>query len=319
MYDLFDKYKPKLLKDFIIDDKTKNLLNIFIKIDTLNLLINGDTGTGKSTLIDVLINEYYGSNYKKENIMYINLLKEQGIHHFRQNIKTFCQTTNNIQSKKIVVIDNIDQINEQSQQIIRNNIDKYTHKINFILSCSNIQKVLDNLQSRVNIIKLNLIKKDKLFDYAKYICNNEGIKINDDCIQYIVNISNNSLRLMKSYINKLTLLDEEIDIEKIHIICTQFSYYFFDEYTKLWFEDRDHIKATEKITYLTELGYSVMDVLETYFTYIKSISTIDDKYKFEIFPILCKYINIFHSVHEESFELTVMTYELTNILNKESN
>ena len=115
MCNLFDKYKPKNLKDFMIDDKTRQLLNVFIDIDSLNLLIIGDTGTGKSSLIDVLINEYYKSKYKKDNVMYINLLKEQGIHHFRQNIKTFCQITNNIQQKKIVVIDNIDQINEQSQ------------------------------------------------------------------------------------------------------------------------------------------------------------------------------------------------------------
>lgn len=319
MCDLFDKYKPINLNDFIIDEKIKNILNVFIKIDTLNLLINGDTGTGKSTLIDVLINEYYNNNYTKDNVMYINLLKEQGIHHFRQNIKTFCQTTNNIKKKKIVVIDNIDQINEQSQQIIRNNIDKYSHKINFILSCSNIQKVLDNLQSRVNIIKLNLISKDKLSEYTKNICVSEDLKIDDDCIEFIVNISNNSLRLLKSYINKLKLLNEEITIEKIYIICTQISYHFFDEYTALWFNNKNHIKATEKIRQLTDLGYSVMDVLETYFTYIKNISKIEDKYKFDIFPILCKYINVFHSVHEESFELTVMTYELTNILNKESN
>ena len=313
MCNLFDKYKPTTLKDFITDDNTRQLMNIFIDIDSLNLLIIGDTGTGKSTLIDVLINEYYKSSYNKENIMYINLLKEQGIHHFRQNIKTFCQTTNNIQQKKIVVIDNIDQINDQSQQIIRNNIDKYSHKTNFILSCSNIQKVLDNLQSRVNIIKLHSISKKQLFEYAQQMCIGEDLNLPNDCIQYIVNISNNSIRLLISYITKLKLLKDDITMDKIRVICTQISYTFFDDYTHMWLNERDSIKASEHIMSLTELGYSVMDVIETYFNYIKNVSNIDDEYKFSIFPIICKYINIFHSVHEEPFELTLMTYELTNI------
>ena len=314
MCNLFDKYKPKNLDDFMIDDKTRQLLNVFIDIDSLNLLIIGDTGTGKSSLIDVLINQYYKNNYKKDNVMYINLLKEQGIHHFRQNIKTFCQITNNIQQKKIVVIDNIDQINEQSQQIIRNNIDKYTHKINFILSCSNIQKVLDNLQSRVNIIKLHSIDKECLFEYAKRICNLESLSIDDICIKYIVNISNNSVRLLLSYITKLKMLNEDINMEKIRVICTQISYSFFEEYTDLWLNKKDFVGACEKIMYLSELGYSVMDIIETYFNYIKNISTISDTYKFAIFPIICKYINIFHSIHEDAFELTLMTYQFKNII-----
>ena len=313
MYNLFDKYKPKKLDDFIIDDKIKILLKMLINIDSVNLLINGDTGTGKSTLISVLINEYYTTEYKKENVLYINLLKEQGIHHFRQNIKTFCQTTNNSTLKKTVVIDNIDQINEQSQQIIRNNIDKYNHKTNFILSCSNIQKVLDNLQSRVNIIKLFLINKDDLFNYAKLICSNEKLDIDDNCVRYIVSICNNSIRLLISYITKLKLLDEKIDMEKIRIICTQISYSFFDEYTKLWLNDNNYIEASKKIMYLTDLGYSVIDVLETYFSYIKNTDKVDNNYKFAIFPIICNYINVFHSIHEEPFELTLMTYEFNNI------
>ena len=312
MYNLFDKYKPKKLDDFIIDDKIKILLKMLINIDSVNLLINGDTGTGKSTLISVLINEYYTTEYKKENVLYINLLKEQGIHHFRQNIKTFCQTTNNSTLKKTVVIDNIDQINEQSQQNIRNNIDKYNHKTNFILSCSNIQKVLDNLQSRVNIIKLFLINKDDLFNYAKLICSNEKLDIDDNCVRYIVSICNNSIRLLISYITKLKLLDEKIDMEKIRIICTQISYSFFDEYTKLWLNDNNYIEAS-KIMYLTDLGYSVIDVLETYFSYIKNTDKVDNNYKFAIFPIICNYINVFHSIHEEPFELTLMTYEFNNI------
>ena len=66
--------------------------------------------------------------------MYLNNSKDQGIHFYRNEVKTFCQTCSLIPNKKkFVVIDDIDYINEQSQQAFRNIIDKYNHNIHFIL------------------------------------------------------------------------------------------------------------------------------------------------------------------------------------------
>ena len=51
-------------------------------------------------------------------------------------------------------IQDIDNINEQSQQVFRNCIDKYSHKVHFLASCSNIQKTIESIQSRCTIIKI---------------------------------------------------------------------------------------------------------------------------------------------------------------------
>ena len=70
-------------------------------------------------------------------------MKEQGIQYFRNDMKTFCQSRSSIYGKKkIVIIDDIDTINEQSQQVFRNYIDKYSNNIQFISVCSNVQKVV---------------------------------------------------------------------------------------------------------------------------------------------------------------------------------
>lgn len=315
MSNFFNKYIPNVLEDFFIDNDTKKLLRVLIDIDNLNVLLIGDPGTGKTTLIEVLVNEYYRGISTNDMIMYINVLKDQGIHSFRQNIKTFCQTTNNLSCKKTIVIDNIDQINEQTQQIIRNNIDKYSHRVNFLLSCSSIQKVLDNLQSRVNIIKLHNVSKEQMKAYAEHICVNENIHIDDDALAYVVNVSNNSIRLMLSNLIKMFLLKTHIQLDKARDITTQISYSFFDDYTRLWLKDKDTIESGKKIMSLIESGYSVMDILETYFHYIKSISNIDDKHKYALLPVLCKYINVFHSIHEDSFELLLFNYELQKVAN----
>ena len=77
-----------------------------------------------------------------DNVLSINSLKEQGIQYYRNELKTFCQTKSVIlpKKKKLVILDDIDNINEQSQQVFRNCIDKYSQNVHFIASCTNTPK-----------------------------------------------------------------------------------------------------------------------------------------------------------------------------------
>ena len=69
--------------------------------------------------------------------MTINTLKEQGISYYRSEVKIFCQTSSLFKDKKkILVLDDIDIINEQSQQVFRNCIDKYSNNVIFLASAA---------------------------------------------------------------------------------------------------------------------------------------------------------------------------------------
>ena len=153
------KYQPLYFDDFGKSNDVISTLKSLICIDYLNILLVGDMASGKTSLLNSLIREYYvGYNPKdyEDNVLYINNLKEQGINYYRTDVKTFCQTCSVIKNKKkIIVLDDIDLINEQSQQVFRNCIDKYSHNVHFISSCTNIQKVVDTFQSRNIIMKIN--------------------------------------------------------------------------------------------------------------------------------------------------------------------
>ena len=119
------------------------------------------------------------------NIMYINNLNEQGIQYFRTEVKTFCQTTKNLK-KKVIVIDDIDLINEQSQQVFRNCIDKYNNNVQFLCSCTNTQKVIESIQSRLNTIKLNFMSTKSLKNILNKISVKESFDITEDAKKRIV-------------------------------------------------------------------------------------------------------------------------------------
>ena len=126
-------------------------------MDNLNTLFIGNNGCGKTTIIDATIREYYQTEeIPQDNVLYINNLQEQGIQYHRTELRTFCQTASQIPNKKkFIIMDDIDLINNQSQQVFRNCIDKFSHNVHFISSCSNTQKVIDSIQSRCILVKLN--------------------------------------------------------------------------------------------------------------------------------------------------------------------
>lgn len=310
------KYQPICLKNFELEDDLTELLQTLIEMNVLNILFIGDSGCGKTSLINAIINEYYDNRQdcNSENILYINNLKEQGISYYRTEVKTFCQTSSTvIGKKKILVVDDIDFINEQSQQVFRNYIDKYSHNVHFIGSCINNQKVIDSLQSRLTIIKKRNLPEDKLRKIIDKICDIEQIPISVEVIDFILSISNKSIRIIVNYLEKFKLLNCAITIDLAIKVCTNISFHEFNQYTKLCKETKDLRGAVKLIYALSNRGYSVMDILDNYFIYLKSTDLLTDDEKYLIIPQVCKYITIFNNVHEDEIELAHFTNNLVNI------
>jgi len=309
------KYQPKYYDEFQIEKDYKELLNLLINMDSLNILLIGNPGSGKTSLLEATVREYYNvSKLPINNMLYINNLKDQGIQYYRNEVKTFCQTPSTINGKKkFIVLDDIDVINEQSQQVFRNCIDKYSHKVNFIASCSNTQKVIESIQSRSTIIKLKPLTKQFLKNIINTIKTNEHIVISEKAENFILNICNNSVRLLINYLEKFKLLNTKITYEICRDVCTNISYYEFEKYTDLWYNKKDIKNSVKVIFSIFNKGYSVMDILDCYFLFIKTTENIPEEHKYKIIKLICKYISFFYTIHEDEIELVFFTKDLISI------
>ena len=301
------KYQPLYFKDFESDDETIDILYTLINMNNLNILFIGDIGSGKTTFLNTMIKEYfkdYTLEQYQDNILYINSLKEQGINYYRNDVKTFCQTCSCIKNKKkIIILDDIDIINEQSQQVFRNCIDKYSHNVHFISSCSNSQKVIESLQSRLTIIKIKPLQKHNLNQIMQKIMDAENITISPEAREFILNVSNNNTKL----------LNQHIDLDLVTNVCTNISFFIFEDYTN--FLKNGQLNLAVKILYdVYDKGYSVMDILDNYFLFVKITSLLTETQKYDIIPVVCKYITIFHNIHEDEIELALFSNNLFRIL-----
>ena len=305
------KYKPKTLNEFLSNNNLKELINSYINIDELNIILLGESGSGKTTLIECILKEYYKDNIVDCDILVINSLKEQGITFYRNEVKNFCQTITLSNKKKTIIIDDIDSINEQCQQVFRNYIDKYTSNINVIMSCSNIHKIIDTLKSRVSILKIEPINKNKIDKIVTTIVSKEKIKIEDSLKEKLYQISNYSIRNIINYLEKLKLYNKTITEENLYILCSNISYFSLENYTKLCIQN--NFNESLKILYnFYNIGYTLMDIYDKYFIYIKYSNILDNKQKIIINKILCKYISIFYNIHEDPIELAFFNKEIIN-------
>ena len=320
------KYQPSKIDDFEqLDENTITIIHSLIAMDNLNIMFYGDSGSGKTSIINAMIREYYkksaSSTAIQENILILNSLKEQGIQYYRNDVKVFCQTMSMIPNrKKIVLLDDIDLINEQGQQVFRNCIDKYSHNVHFISSCTNIQKVVDTFQSRNIIIKINQLNHGCLNKIMLKIKMNEKLSITTDAEGFLLQVSNGSVRTLINYLEKIKLIDREITYDLANKICTNISFHRFEEYTREILRCGSNgnpdsfLRAANAILFqLNDEGYSVLDILDNYFLFVKLTPLFDEDTKYRITSLICKYITIFHNIHEHDIELALFTNNLVGL------
>lgn len=314
-----NKYQPRMFNEFEqLTPIMVELLQSLIQLHELNLLIVGDSGSGKTSLVNAIVREYYGSNNNPENVMVLNSLKDQGIQFYRSDMKIFCQTSSLIPGKKkLIILDDIDSINEQSQQVFRNCIDKYKQNVCFIASCINVQKVIDNLQSRQVIVKINPIDPACLHKILKKMRLCENLNIHSDAEEFVMRVCNGSVRMLINYMEKFKIIGLPISLELASQLCTNISFSAFESYTSDCLCKNVSIsKCISHMYALYDQGYSVMDILDSYFIFIKNTQMIDETIQYKTIAIICKYISVFHNLHEDEIELALFTNNLRQLFHE---
>ena len=315
------KYKPFRIEDFQASGEFLSILKALFVIDDLNMLFVGDANSGKTSFLYAIIREYYGiandSPLPENNIMFINNLKEQGINFFRTEMKTFCRSHSSIYGKKkMIVIDDMDSINEQSQQVFRNYIDKYKRNVNFIFACSNTQKIIESIQSRVHILHIKSLNDIQIRVIMDRIIKNENININEDVKSYILKISDGAIRNVINNLEKVYIYSlgkpGEISSETCKQLCSNISLQQFETYIQS-FNSRDISRSIQILYNIHDYGYSVIDILNYFFVFVKVTDLLDETHKYKMIPIICKYITIFNKIHENVIELALFTNEISNL------
>tara|TARA_B100000902_G_scaffold359021_1_gene374490 strand:+ start:2032 stop:2964 length:933 start_codon:yes stop_codon:yes gene_type:complete len=309
-----NKYTPNSIDDINLDIKYIKIINSYINSNKLFFIIHGNQLSGKTTLTNILLNKYYGINGIKNNVLYFNILKDQGINYFRNDLKNYCQinnilVSNNKKSKKTIVFDDIDILNDQCQIIISTLINNYKN-INFILTCNDLNKINNSIIHIMEKIQLNPINNEYLLKIYNKISKIENINLNKKDIEFLITSSNFSISKLINYINKIKIMKSNFKLENeiSNILIDD-----FNKYIELCI-NKNYKDAINNILKIYYNGYSVIDILDEFYMYIKLYSNIEEETKYKILKYICNYINIFNNIHEHQIELIFLTNNIIKLL-----
>jgi DNA polymerase III delta prime subunit len=176
-----EKYRSKTLEDYIGNEQLKSIVAQYIKKNDLqNLLLYGTPGTGKTTLAKLIVNNF------DCDFLYINASDERGIDTIRDKVQGFASSAS-FKPIKIIILDEADFLTIQAQASLRNIIETYSRTTRFILTCNYLERIIDPLQSRCQVLKITPPSKKEVAQHISTILEQENIEYTVADLALVVN------------------------------------------------------------------------------------------------------------------------------------
>ena len=255
-----EKYRSKVLDEYVGNDTLKQVIAKYIEQnDIQNLLLYGPPGTGKTTLAKLLINNINCDH------LYINASDERGIETIREKVQGFASTAS-FKPLKVIILDEADFITIQGQAALRNVIETYSMSTRFILTCNFIERIIDPLQSRCQVLKIVPPSKGEVAKHVVTVLEKENTEYDLDSIKTVVNQFYPDLRKILNTC-QLSTHNGKLTLDKSVLIASNYIDKVITELTKPTLTSWKTIKqiiADSNISEYDELFRALYDRVEEY-------------------------------------------------------
>jgi replication factor C small subunit len=158
-----ERFRPTTLEHFVGNPNVKDTIQRFLdQNDIPNMLFYAPAGTGKTTLAKIIV-----KNLDCDYLM-LNASDENGIDTIRDKVKGFASAAS-WKSIKVVILDEADFITIQGQAALRNVIETFSRSTRFILTCNFVERIIDPLQSRCQVLKIVPPSKQEVYNHLTWI------------------------------------------------------------------------------------------------------------------------------------------------------
>ena len=233
---LVEKYRPTVLQDYVGNEQVKETIQKYLdQNDIQNFIFYGPAGTGKTTLAKLIV-----KNLNCDHL-YINASDENGIDTIREKVKGFASAAswNGI---KVVILDEADFITINGQAALRNVIETFSRSTRFILTCNFIERIIDPIQSRCQVLKIVPPSKSVIAKHLADVMGKESISHDVKEVATIVNKNYPDVRKMLNTI-QLSNQDGKLKIDESVLASNNYTKEVLKELTqtKNWIKIRQII------------------------------------------------------------------------------
>ena len=273
-----EKYRPTVLDTYLgNDDFIAGVKEWIEKNDFPNLLLYGTAGVGKTTAAKLLTVNL------KCDFIYINCSDENGIDTIREKIKTYASAAS-FQPIKIVVLDEADFLTINAQAALRNVIETFSLNTRFIFTCNYIERIIEPLQSRLALYRLETPSKPQIYKHVINILDQENISyIKEDVAKYlnkqggdvgtqyrsaIFYHNKNQYNIAKGIIDELNKRSKD-SFTKIRQIIADSN---LRDFTELYRALYDNTKAASDIIIIAEGQYQAVSAVDKEINFMSTVA-----------------------------------------------
>lgn len=282
------KYKPKKIDDIILNDIIKIQLKSYIEQkETPNLILTGNTGVGKTSLIHCLIKELYHKDDIKNMIFEIK--STEGID-INKSLEIFCKnmvsSKKDFCCKKMIIIDESDNLMDKTQKLISSYYSEYSN-ISFVLTCNNLNDIIEGIQCDSVVFSLNDIDENKVIEKMKYICDKENMKYDEEGLYYLYKISHNDIRKIFNNLEIIKYSKQNVSIDSINECFGIPSNDEFEYFLKC-IENKNIDEITNIIKQFNDDGYYPNDIMSYFIQFMILKKHKNDEFKIKLINHLSK-------------------------------
>ena len=220
-----EKYRSSNLDSYVGNENIKKTIQQYLdQNDIQNFIFYGPAGTGKTTLAKLIVNNL-DCDY-----LYINASDERGIDTIRDKVSGFASVAF-FKSLKVVILDEADFITIQGQAALRNVIETYSRTTRFILTCNFVERIIDPLQSRCQVLKIVPPSKQDIAKHVAGILEKEEVSYTMDDIKILVSQFYPDVRKMLNTA-QLSNQEGELNIDKSIIVSNSYTTQVVKELSK---------------------------------------------------------------------------------------
>jgi replication factor C small subunit len=220
-----EKYRSNTLENYVGNENIKQTVQKYLdQNDIQNFLFYGPAGTGKTTLAKLIVNNL-DCDY-----LYINASDERGIDTIRDKVSGFASAAS-FKPLKVVILDEADFITIQGQAALRNVIETYSRTTRFILTCNYIERIIDPLQSRCQVLKIVPPSKQEIAYHIMGIFKQEEVDCSADDLKLVINQYYPDIRKMLNTL-QMSVVDNEISVDKSILVSSNYKIKILTELMK---------------------------------------------------------------------------------------
>lgn len=187
-----ERYAPKGISDCILPTDIKTAFASYVESGEFpNLILAGPAGVGKTSLSRALSEEL------DVDLLFINASNNRGIDEVRTTLNTFASSSSLFGKKKVVLLDEADNMTQDAQKALRAMIEEFQDHCRFILTCNYPHNIIDAIHSRCTVFDFHIrgekalqVLSAKFFKRASTILTENGVEFDQKLLaKYIIGMA----------------------------------------------------------------------------------------------------------------------------------